>query len=365
MDKYFLIFALLVLSFTSVSCEEEDPQPDNNDEILTPENPQAKGDRLYGINMSEGQYGFETSYEKAKNARIQVLELNIPWNQIETAEGIYTDPWGVLAATSVYGNDNIKVGFSIAVINTVAWEIPDYLNGVDITSVQFVDAFNNMIDWFMENVPDHVEIPYLSIGNEVDLVLDGDAEWSDYIYFYQEAANHIHTNYPGINVGVKTTVMEGVFKDELSKVQDINQYSDLVLLNYYPQNEHFEVLSPEIVESHFEDIVSYFPQKEIWITELGYQSGSEYCNSSEAKQAEFYHHLFTAWDTHKDHIKFILINWLHDQSPATIEEWKDYYGDDPALVEYLSTLGLINYDGSEKYAWGQLKEELNTRGWQD
>lgn len=365
MKKYFLIFALAILSFNFVSCEKDNPQPGDNYEIFPSENPQEKGDRLFGINMSEGQYGFATAYDKAKNAGIQVLELNIPWNQIETAEGIYTDPWENLAATALYGNDNIKVGFSIAVINTVSWEIPDYLEGVDITSTQFASSFNNMIDWFMENVPENVDIPYLSIGNEVDLVLDGDSDWTNYQTFYQQAIDHIHTHYPGIKVGVKTTVMEGVFKDELSKIQDINQHSDVIMLNYYPQNEHFEVLSPEIVKSHFDNLVSAFPQKEIWITELGYQSGTEYCKSSEVKQAEFYHHLFTAWDTQKDHIKFILINWLHDQSPSTIEDWKNYYGDDPALVEYLSTLGLINYDGTEKNAWDQLQEELKARAWID
>ncbi|MCK5028255.1 MAG: hypothetical protein KAR57_01385 [Bacteroidales bacterium] len=99
------------------------------------------------------------------------------------------------------------------------------------------------------------------------------------------------------------------------------------------------------------------------MTEVGYQSGLEYCNSSEAKQAEFYHHLFTAWDTYKDNIKFVLVDWLHDQSLALIEEWKDYYGTDPALVEYLSTLGVCNNDGTDKYAFQQIKEELKARNW--
>ncbi len=364
MKKYSFLIAILITSAIFISCDKDDDNdPNENFELLIPINPQDKADRLFGINMSESQYGFTASFEKAKEANIQVVELNIPWNQIETAEGVYTDPDGNLAATAFYGNENIKVGFSIALINTVAWEIPEYLEGVDITSVQFVNAFKNMIDWFLENVPENVEIPYLSIGNEVDLVLEGNTDWNDYTSFYQQVATYIQTNYPNIPVGVKTTVMSGVFKSELAKIQAINQYSDIVMLNYYPQNDNFEVLDPEIVYTHFGQLVSYFPDKDIWMTEVGYQSGSKYCNSSEAKQAEFYHHLFTAWDLYKDNIKLILIDWLHDQSPALIEEWKDYYGDDPALVEYLSTLGICNHDGTDKYSFGQIKTEAKARNW--
>jgi hypothetical protein len=58
-----------------------------------------------------------------------------------------------------------------------------------------------------------------------------------------------------------------------------------------------------------------------------------------------------------------VVNWLYDQSPATIEEWKDYYGDTPALVEYLSTLGICNYNGTEKPAFQQIKTETKARNW--
>jgi len=154
-----------------------------------------------------------------------------------------------------------------------------------------------MIDWFFDNIPDNVKIPYISIGNEVDLVLNGNLEWDQYISFYQQVASYIHTNYPEIPVGVKTTVMNGVYKNELSNLQAINQYSDIVMLNYYPQNDKFEILDPSSVITHFNDIVNYFPDKDIWLTEVGFQSGDNLCNSSKEKQVEFYHHLFTAWDT--------------------------------------------------------------------
>jgi hypothetical protein len=252
---------------------------------------------------------------------------------------------------------------SLAVINTVKWEVPDYLTGVAVNSDKFITAYNNMVDWVVTNMPENVILHSISIGNEVDLVLSTDQEWEDYTKFFQKTAQHIQTNHSEIEVGVKTTVMGGVFTSKKTKIQLLNQYSDVVMLNYYPQDSEFRVLDPEIVTQHYGDIVTAFPNKDIRLTEVGYQSGSEYCGSSEVKQAEFFHYMFKAWDTYNNKIKLVVIDWLYDQSPKIIEEWKDYYGSDPALVEYLSTLGLLNYDGTEKEAWKQVKTEVEARGW--
>jgi len=362
---HFILF-LFILPFLFLACNKDENGDENPEEyeIITPENPQHHADRIYGINVSESIDGFEASFQKAQEAGIEVVELNIPWNAIETGEGIYEDPWGgVLEATAFYAQYNIKVCFSIAVINTVKWEVPAYLEEVPSNDQQFINAFNNMIDWFIVNIPSIVDIYSISIGNEIDLVLESENDWNEYTTFFEEAANHIRTNFPIIKIGVKNTIMGGIYGSELEQIQSINEFSDVVMLNYYPQNDNFQVLEPDVVYNHMSEWVNYFPDKEIWLTEVGYQSGSEYCNSTELKQAEFYHHFFIAWDQHKDKIKFVLIDWLHDQSPETIAEWEDYYGNDPALVEYLSTLGLRNYDGTDKPAWLQLKAEVSARNW--
>ncbi|QSE97987.1 hypothetical protein [Fulvivirga lutea] len=351
-------FLLLLISL--LACDD-----DNSTETTIPDSvePIEKGNREFGINMSNSVFGFEASFAEAQKAGIEVLELNIPWNAIETAEGVYQDPFGILQATSFYGANDIKVSFSLAVINTVQWEVPAYLESTAPDSPEFAQAFNNMVDWFVNEVPDNVEIHSISVGNEVDLVLNGAADWSAYTAFYQAAKNHISANYPSIKVGVKTTVAGGLFGAEQNKIVNINQFSDVIMLNYYPQNASFEVQDPESVFDDFERMVSFFPNDDIWITEIGYQSGEEFCKSSEAQQAEFYDQMFAAWDVYRDNISFLVINWLHDQSPEQINEWKEYYGDDPALVEYLSTLGLRNYDGTDKEAWLQVMKEANARGW--
>lgn len=362
----YLIAALCTVLLMS-SCK--DNPTDNSDDlslsyqVIEPQNPKARADRVFGINISESREGFQASFQTAQQAGVQVVELNIPWNAIETSRGRYLDPWdNVLAATAFYAEHNISVLFSLAVINTVSWEIPDYLKNHRPDSETFITAFNNMLNWFFSMVPEQVKIAGISIGNEVDLVLQTTDDWNRYTLFAETAAQHIHKSHPSLPVGVKTTVMNGVLGTDRQKVLTLNRQMDAVMLNYYPQNEQFQVNPPDAVHAHFAEIVNEF-SKPVWVTEAGYQSGSDYCNSSLTKQAQFYHNLFTAWDEHSDHIKLVLIDWLHDQSPETINDWKQYYGDDPALVEYLSTLGLRHYDETEKPAWRQVMAETHARGW--
>ena len=85
----------------------------------------------------------------------------------------------------------------------------------------------------------------------------------------------------------------------------------------------FEVMDPAVVHEHFNRIVDAFPDRTIWFMETGYPSGERYNRSSYGLQAAFYHEMFAAWDDHASDIQLIIVNWLHDQSPETIEGWKD------------------------------------------
>lgn len=335
-------------------------------EVLVPESPAPRGERRFGIAISEGRAGFIPAFETAQKAGVQHVEIVLPWEEVEMRPGVYQDPWNVLHNITFYGDHDIEVLLSMAVIDTVSYTTPEYLAALSYDDPRLIAAFSKMLDWVMATVPDNVTIAGISIGNEVDFVLtdeDGDA----YLRFFEAVAAYTHSHYPGIDVGVKITVMNGIFGEEfLPRAQALNQFSDVVMLNYYPQDEAFHVLDPEIVHAHLAEIVRYFPGREIWFTEVGYQSGSRYCNSSEAKQAAFFHEFFTAWDRHAAQVKLVLVDWLHDQAPDQIAEWEAYYGSsDPGFVEYLSTLGLRNYNHTDKAAWLQALAETQARGWSE
>lgn len=349
-----------------VGCSSEDsptPPVEHPFEPVAPVNPQDRGDRLFGIALTESSEGFLPSFAVAQQAGIQVAEFPVMWNLFETAEGVYQDYNGYLAGTTFYGANNVKLLISFSVINTVTTTVPAYLEGTNWDAPEMISAFNNLSDWVMTQIPDGVEVVAISIGNEVNYVLEGDA-WAEYTAFYEAAGDHFRSENPGIPVGVKTTVYGGVFGLDENAIKALNQHSDVIMLNYYQQDSAFYVLAPLMVHNNFTQLGNDFPGRDIWLTEVGFQSGSEYCGSSEAMQAAFFHELFTAWDLRRYQFKYMMIDWLHDPSPATIAEWQTYYGSsDPAFVEYLSTLGLRNHDGSDKDAWLQLLAETGARNW--
>ncbi len=356
-----ILFTICLLLF---SCGDESTAPEEGYEVIPAQSPQPSGERLFGIGITESEDGFASSFSTAMQVGTEIVELNIPWDSIEVSEGVYQDPMGgVFEAIGFFGYYDIEVMLSLAVVNTVHSTVPDYLQNSDWDSPEMIEAFNNLVDWVLSEIPSNVTIISISIGNETDLYLSDDA-WEDYIQFVAATSDYIRLSYPGITLGVKNTVTNGVLGGDLSHVQQVNQYTDVVMLTYYPQSPTFQVLDPEVVHSHLQQIVSSFPGREIWLNEVGYQSGSEHCGSTQTKQAQFYHEFFTAWDTNRQNIKLVLIDWLHDISSEQLAEMEEYYGiSDPGFLEYLATLGLLYHDGTDKYAWLQLLEETNARGW--
>lgn len=332
---------------------------------VPPDDPVPAGDRRWGINISEGIDGFEAAFAVAQQAGIQVVELNLPWDCIETSQGTYEDPYGgALAATAFYGWNDIDVNVTIAVVNTVCRCTPGYLDSLPYSSQEVITAFEGVVDYVMSQIPDNVTVPGLSIGNEIDLVLSDYEEWVDYVTFFAAAAGYVHDNYPGIQVGGKCTVMSGALGPDAAYIQALDQYADVVMLTYYPQSEGCQVIAPDSVGSHLSRIVGTFPGREIWLCEVGYQSGSDYCGSSEEQQAGFYSEFFAAWDHHAGEVTLVVVDWLHDVSPEVLQGFIEYYGSsDPAFVEFLATLGLRQYDGTDKYAWLQVLAETAPRGW--
>jgi len=345
----------------AIGCGESPQGQSGGFEVYAPQDPTPLGQRYFGINISESVEGFDASFAVAQQAEVGVVEVVLTWEAIETAPGEYQDPEGVLSAIAFYGYNDIEVLLTLAVVNTVKRTTPQWLDSLDYDDPELVSAFCEMSDWVLGQVPANVTLAGISVGNEIDLVLTG-SEWEDYTAFYGQAADHIRQSSPGIVVGAKCTVMEGVLGGALTQVQQLNQDADVVMLNYYPQDGAFGVMAPSSVHGHFDAVTAAFPGREVWFTELGYQSGSEHCGSSEEKQAEFYHEMFAAWDDHADAMGMVLVNWLHDQSPEQIAEWQEYYGSsDPGFVEFLSTLGLRNHDATDKYAWLQVLAEVDAR----
>ena len=357
---------LLILAVQLVvSCAESTDDPSvitGTYEIQQPKAPVDRGKRMLGIAPSESEQGFAATFTELQKVDVEVIELNLEWRYFESEPGQYQDPNGLLQAISFYGEQGIQVGLSLATINTVQRTDPAYLQDKSFDDPAYIAAFTQMLDWVLEHMATNVSLAYISVGNEVDIYLSSE-EWAPYQTFVREAVGHIHEAKPGVVAGVKVTVMDGLLSEKQEQVVKLIALSDVAMLNYYPLDKQFHVLDKETVAEHLSQITKLV-DKTIYFTEAGYPSGDIHCQSSEAKQAAFYHTFFDLWDQYASQISLANLVWLHDAAPEQVAAWQVYYGlSDPAFVEYLGTLGVRTHEHTDKAAWQQIQVDAQARGW--
>jgi hypothetical protein len=128
-------------------------------------------------------------------------------------------------------------------------------------------------------------------------------------------------------------------------------------------NGDFTVKDPAAIESDIDAIVSAFPDRPIYLTELGYPSGAA-CKSSDALQEAFVRRLFKAWDRHAGAVRYVNLCILTDRPDSFVQGAGTYYGlATPAFLDFLRTLGMRTHEGQDKPAFRALREETKARGW--
>ena len=362
-----------VLILLSLGCGEatssvkNTPDGDSPAEIVIRDVPVVQeGNRILVIDVNEPEDGnYDAAMDMVKIAGAQAVNLTVFWDDIETAPGEYNpDPNWLAVANAYYPAQNVQVSLVISVIDTTANRLPADLADKPFAAPAVIERGQRLLDYVFSQIPD-LNLTSLSIGNEVDIYLGGDAAlWQQYQTFYKAAAAYARSKQPGLDVGVKATY-DGLVDFASDHLTAINQSSDVIMMTYYPLKGDFTVEDPLVVPSAFKEITSKYPDRPIFIMEAGYPSSSD-CDSSEAKQAEFIHQVFTAWDAHADQIQLISFTWLTDLHPSSVDEMENYYGlSDHKFGEFLRTLGLRTYPGSgvEKEAFTVLKTEAASRGW--
>lgn len=354
--KYLIIISFLIC----FGCADELEKSD----LIQPKNPTPKSGRMLGIKLPEGNVGLDSALSTSRKIGNEVVEQMFKWNDVETNQGVFSDPGEIFKSMTFYGDNQVNVILTIDLMNQTNWEIPEYLKSVKITQTKFISAFNEMIQWVLSEIPKNVTVIGISIGNEVDLYLKTDNEWQTYTDFYEAVSGQLRAINPEIKTGVKITFTNGVIDSHKVKTKIINNITDVVMFNYYPVNKtSYVVNNPDIVFSDFNTMVSEFNKKPIWILGMGYPSGETFCKSSEVKQSNFYHHLFTAWDQNEPKIRLVLIDAFHDLAPQQIDSIKSISGFEPGFAEFQSTLGIRTSNGIEKIAWHQILLETKARGW--
>ncbi len=323
-----------------------------------------KGERQLSIDITEAVTGdYADAFMLAKSVGMQVTSLSLAWDDLEPTPSRYgSDPNWPRIANLFYPEQGVSISLALTPIDTNNLRLPPDLADKSFDDPEVIERFKRLLDYVFSQIPD-LELSSLSIGNEIDGYLGTDKQrWQEYSTFFREVSMYARSKRPGLIVGSKIG-FGGLTGSARDLSADIIQASDVVMLTYYPLNDDFSVKHTEVVHEDFAKLVELFPDKPIYVLEAGYPS-SPLLNSSERKQADFVKEIFKAWDTHSTHIKLLDFTWLHDISPATVEELGDYYGlHDEKFLAYLATLGLRTFEGQDKEAFEMLRLEAKQRGW--
>ncbi|MGC4023681.1 MAG: hypothetical protein QM734_17845 [Cyclobacteriaceae bacterium] len=350
------LIACILLSF-AVSCSKTSVSV-----------PKQKGNRQAGVHITQAELNsYDTEFQRVKGLGIDVIPLTLPWNTLETNSGFDFSSLDII--DYYYPLNNIKVSLNITPIYAIARAVPSDLQSKTFNDSVVIARFKVLLDSVQTRLK-HTIINNFIIGLEVDNYLNANAsEWTNYKIFYDSAIIFIKQRWGNsMPVGVETT-WSSVIGNSKNNIIDLNQYSDMMVLSYYPNQSDFTVKTPTTVHADIKSVIDLYPSIPIFIVECGYQT-SEACNSSEELQREFIMEMFKLWDDHLAQINFMGFLWLTDLSDAKVDQYVSDYGASgfpnlDAFKGYLKTTGLRTYPGtgSDKLGFTQLKSELSVRGW--
>jgi hypothetical protein len=326
--------------------------------------PEQRGARSFGLAVGAAEDGdYDGAFGKAVAIGMNVTSLSLGWDEIESSPGVFDNPF-LAIAEAYYPPSGIGVVLALSPIDTNVLRVPADLVGLPFDDPAVIARFDDMVDWVFTQIPT-LELPALSIGNEVDAFLGTDAAlWTQYTNFFTAVRAHIASVRPGLNVGVKAT-FRGLTGAAKTFLADLDAAADSIFATYYPLANDFTVLPTTVVRTDLDALCALYPGRPIDLLEFGAPS-SALLISSEAIQSLFVHALFAAWDAHAVQIPLVFFDWQTDVSPAQLAQFEAYYGSsDPNFVAYLGTLGLRTYTGSgtDKLGWTALATELLVRGW--
>lgn len=315
-----------------------------------------------GVHVNETpQVRYGDGFARAAAAGSELESLALNWTDLEPEPGRLRGEL-LEIADAFYPSRGTRLILVVRPLDTNGMHLPPDLKGRAIDEAAVIDRFGRLLTFLRERMP-RTRLHLLSLGNEVDASLGGDAvRWAAYTRFFQASAAQARRLWPGVPVGVCATFggLVGAAREELA---GLNAAADAVLVNYYPLRPDFTVRPPETVAADFARLVRLYPKRPIHVTEAGCPS-SAVCGSSEAQQAAFVRALFRAWDRHRAQVRTLHFDWLNDLTGAQVDGFTRYYGLATApFKEYLRTLGLCTAGGTPKPALRLLAREAKARGW--
>jgi hypothetical protein len=304
-----------------------------------------------GVTMQSFLAGIDLLGEAGANAQV----ITKTWHELERTPGTLEleDLRGGLDY-SIQKKLTPYVG--IQMINTLVKDVPDDLRAVPFDDPRMLDRFTQLLTRIAPLLRGRV--PYLSLGNEVDVYLEKHPEeTAPLMAFLDKSIALTHVLLPGVQIGV-TGTHEGLLKGRVPLLTQLNQHTDVVILTYYPSaDDSGHISGPETVPADFARMLQFSGAKPLLLQEVGYPT-SPLVGGSESKQAAFMENIFVAWLRAGVRIPLLNIFALHDFSPDFCASFLSYYqfGQSEIMGAFLCTLGLRDMHGQPKQAWKTIME---------
>ncbi|HHJ13674.1 MAG TPA: hypothetical protein ENJ79_04760 [Gammaproteobacteria bacterium] len=332
----------------------------------------VQGARILGMDVKEiPSVTYAMAYDQAMALGVREVSLSLDWALLEPSLGNYDNTLPAIINV-FYPMQAGDVTLVLRPLDTPGPSLPADLAGRAYDDPAVIAAF----EAFLSNL--HAQLPELNasgklrwihIGNEIDAWLGADAaRWGQWRTFFRAARAQVRSLW-GNSVQVGSIIQFPVLMDATQSALYATLVADLdiAVLTYYPLNADFTMRPVSTVADDFALMSSALAGKTIFLQECGYPSSTTN-NSSLAQQAEFISAVFSAWDTYADRIRLIDIAWQYDVSDTQVDQWVNDFGmagdpNETAFRAYLGSLGLSNFDATEKPALQRLREELVARNW--
>lgn len=360
--------------------------------------PQPRGDRLLGWDILDESpdSDFGENYGLVFDIGADFHSIHLAWSSLEPSGSgdrggdTFVDPEDSLVAVAEFvtavretTGDPFKVSLTLRPIDATGKTVPS-----DLWTQSFgSETDTRMADRFIRLLKDHVfkTIPpdyltSLQIGNEIDQYDtsgERDSFWTDYGWFLHHVKRALASDPETMNLPIGFTVtLPGIaHSTEAARAPFVGLGAavDVIGVTYYGNTKsswQIAILSKEAILADLRTFTQSFPDRSVYLQELGFQT-SPLNLSSEIEQARFFRNFFEAWDILRERIPLVNIVRFNDHSVDAAEAEAVSYQIGPErsdyrnFVEYLRTLGIRTHGntGRLKPAYRILKIEANSRGW--
>ncbi len=319
--------------------------------------------RSLGMAISTPEHGdFPGALATAIDAGVTRVPLTFTWRSLEPDPGVYDDRNLAIAALVIPAM-GASIDLAITPMVGEKLALPSDLRERSFDDPQVIVRYQELLAHVLAVLND-ANVRLVLVGVEVDVYLQDDpTAWDAYATFAADAADFIHQQQPGIEVGVQSSTYSRLRDPDKWKALD--DASDIIATSYYPL-DGLTVRDPSEIAGDFDALTALYSGRPIRIVESGYPASRANGSSAEL-QAEFIHALFAAWDEHADQILSITLWVEHDYSPQQMDQLEHSTGDPHSTyVSLIGSMGLRLWDddGKPKPAWMALMEETKARGWQ-